>query len=202
MFVAGTDTTYTTVEWTMAELVNHPNVMNKVQEEVRRVVGTKTEVDEDEIKHMDYLICVIKETMRLHPPFVLNLRSLSTTSTSIAGYHIPAGTTAMINSWAIARDPGVWENPDEFIPERFIDNPVDFRGLDFEFIPFGAGRRGCPGITFGMNSVETILANLLCWFDWELPGGENKKNIDMTEFFGLVVRLKSPLRVVPKPYSI
>ncbi|KAL5717945.1 hypothetical protein ACHQM5_010894 [Ranunculus cassubicifolius] len=202
MFVAGTDTIYTTVEWAMAELVNHPKTMKKLQEEVRKVVGAKSDVDEDDIKKMDYLNCVIKETLRLHPPLVLNLQRVSTTSAIIDGYTIPAKIVVMVNVWAIARDPSIWEKPNEFIPERFFNNPVDFRGQDFEFIPFGAGRRGCPGISFGVTSVESILANLLYWLNWELPGGENKKDIDTTEAFGLSVNLKHPLHLFPIFHSV
>jgi cytochrome P450 len=83
----------------------------------------------------------------------------------IGGFDIPSKTRVFVNTWAIQRDPTVWERPEEFLPERFIDNPVDFKGQDFEFIPFGGGRRGCPGITFGVASVEYVIANILCWFD-------------------------------------
>ncbi|KAL5725574.1 hypothetical protein ACHQM5_008706 [Ranunculus cassubicifolius] len=197
MFVAGSDTTYATLEWAMAELVNHKNVMKKVQQEVRRVVGRKRGVDESDINQMDYLNCVIKETLRLHPPVVLSIPRESSSSTTIEGYTIPAKTRVLINLWAIAKDPKMWDKPEEFIPERFQNNPVDFRGQDFEYIPFGAGRRGCPGISFAIKSVESVLANLLHWFDWELPGGHDKKDMNMSEVFGLSVSLKSPLHLVP-----
>ncbi|KAL5717942.1 hypothetical protein ACHQM5_010891 [Ranunculus cassubicifolius] len=191
MFVAGTDTTYTTLEWIMAELVNHPDVMKQLQEEIRSVVGTKSKVEEHEIIHMDYLNCVIKETLRLHAPIPFLLPRLSSESTTIDGYNIPAKTRVIINVWAIARDPKIWDKPEDFIPERFVNNSIDYRGLDFAFIPFGAGRRICPGISFGINSVEAILVNLLYWFDWE------KKAIDMSEGFGLSAKLKFPLRLLP-----
>ncbi|KAF9615902.1 hypothetical protein IFM89_027023 [Coptis chinensis] len=194
MFVAGTDTTYTTLEWAMAELINHPDVMKKVQEEVRRVAGKNPTVYENDISEMEYFNCVIKETLRLHPPVVLSLPRVSTTSVIIEGYHISAKTRVIINIWAISRDPKIWDKPDAFIPERFLKNPIDFKGKDFEYIPFGAGRRVCPGISFGIASVESILANLLHRFDWELP---NKMDIDMTEDFGLSVNLKYPLHLVP-----
>ncbi|KAL5717946.1 hypothetical protein ACHQM5_010895 [Ranunculus cassubicifolius] len=202
IFVAGTDTTYAALEWAMAELVNHPNVMKKLQEEVRRVVAKKSVVDENEISQMDYLNCVIKETLRLHPPLVFDLPRVATESVTIDGYIIPAKTRVLINQWAIGRDPKMWENPDEFIPERFVNNLIDFRGQDFQFIPFGAGRRGCPGISFATNSIETILVNLLYWFDWEIPGGEDKKSIDTSEDFGLSVILKSPLCLVPITHAV
>lgn len=197
MFAAGTDTTYVTLEWAMAELVTHPDEMNKVQKEVRNVVGGKANVDEDDIHNMVYLNCVIKETLRMHPPVPLSVPRESTESANIEGYHIPAKTKVLVNLWAISRDPRYWDRPDEFIPERFINSSVNFKGMDFEFIPFGAGRRGCPGLTFGIVSAESILANLLYWFDWELVGGKKHKNLDMTEAFGLTVRLKTPLQLVP-----
>ncbi|PIA51526.1 hypothetical protein AQUCO_01100407v1 [Aquilegia coerulea] len=198
MFVAGTDTIYTTLEWAMAELVNHPNEMKILQEEIHRVVGDKSEVDENEISQMDYLSCVIKETLRLHPPLVMVIPRVSSARSDIDGYNIPANTRVIINAWAIARDPKIWDKPNEFIPGRFIKNKVDFRGQDFEFIPFGAGRRGCPGISFGITSIESILASLLYWFDWESPSGNTNEKIDMSEAFGLSVHMKSPLNLVPK----
>lgn len=197
MFVGGTDTSYTTVEWAMAELLTHPSVMKKLQEEVRRVVGLKSKVEKDDINQMCYLTCVIKEALRLHPPLVLSIPRESTASAVVGGYHIPAKTRVLTNLWAISRDPKIWDSPNEFIPERFLNSSVDFRGKDFEFIPFGAGRRGCPGLAFGVISVEYILINLLYWFDWELAGGANNVDIDMTEAFGLSVRLKNALHLVP-----
>ncbi|PIA25985.1 hypothetical protein AQUCO_10200038v1 [Aquilegia coerulea] len=198
IFVAGTDTTYSTLEWAMAELANHPVAMKKVQEEVQKVIGNTTKVNESDTSKMDYFNCVIKETLRMHPAVVLSLPRVSTSSSVIEGYQIPDKTRVIVNLWAICRDPEVWDKPNEFIPERFMNNPIDFRGKDFEFIPFGAGRRGCPGLTFGLVSVEAILANLLYWFDWELNGGATK--IDMTEAFGLAVYLEQPLRLVPKAH--
>ncbi|KAL5727994.1 hypothetical protein ACHQM5_001126 [Ranunculus cassubicifolius] len=200
MFGAGTETTSTTLEWVMVELLTHPNVMNKLQDEVRRVVGTKSMIDEDDITQMDYLKCVIKESLRLHPPIALSVPRVSATSTDIEGYHIPAKTRVLINLWAICRDPKTWARPDEFIPERFLNNPVDYRGAHFEFIPFGAGRRACPGIAFGIASVESILANFIYWFDWELAGGANKIDIDTTESFGISLHLKHPLVLVPRSH--
>ncbi|PIA41507.1 hypothetical protein AQUCO_02200139v1 [Aquilegia coerulea] len=198
MFVAGTDTTYTTLEWAMAELANHPVAMKKVQEEVRLVIGKTTKVNESDTSKMNYFNCVIKETLRMHPPLVLSLPRVSTSSTNIEGYQISDKTRVIINLWAICRDPAVWDKPNEFIPERFMNSPTDFTGKHFEFIPFGAGRRGCPGLTFGVTSVEAILANLLYWFDWELTGGAIK--IDMTEAFGISVNLKQPLLLAPKAH--
>ncbi|KAH7867485.1 hypothetical protein Vadar_034114 [Vaccinium darrowii] len=198
MFVAGVDTTSATMEWAMAELMNSPIRMKKVQEEVRRVVGKKSKVDEHDIAQMKYLKCVVKETLRLHPPGPFLIPRESTQSAKLGCYDIPPKTRVFINVWAIQRDPKYWDSPEEFLPERFADNPVDFRGQDFQFIPFGAGRRGCPGISFGVMELEHVLANILYWFDWKLPVGEELEDLDMSEAFGLVVQKKIELQLVPE----
>ncbi|XP_059442631.1 cytochrome P450 71A1-like [Corylus avellana] len=202
MFVAGTDTSSTALEWLMAELVKNPRVMKRAQEEVRRVVSKKSRIDVNDINKMDYLKCIIKETLRLHPPIPLLLPRETITSVKIGGYDIPPNTRVVINAWAIQMDPKVWERPEEFLPERFEGNPVDFRGQDFEFIPFGGGRRGCPGLTFGVSSVEYVIANILYWFDWKLAGANVQgEDLDMTEFNGLTVTKKHPLHLVPVLHS-
>jgi len=197
MFVAGTDTTSTVLEWSMAELVKNPSIMKRAQEEVRRVVNKKSKIDVNDINKMDYLKCIFKEILRLHPPLPLSIPRETITSVKIGGYDIPAKTKVFANIWAIQRDPKVWERPEEFIPERFEDNPIDYKGQDFEFIPFGGGRRGCPGMTFGVASVENVVANLLCWFDWKLKG----EDLDMTEINALTASKKIPLHLVPTLHS-
>ncbi|EOY22276.1 Cytochrome P450 71A1 [Theobroma cacao] len=197
MFVGGTDTTSTTIEWLMAELLQHPNVMKKVQEEVRSVVGKKSKVDVEDINKMVYLKCVIKETLRLHPPVPLLVPRETSASVKLGGYDIPSNTTVFINAWAIQRDPNWWDKPEEFIPERFENVAIDFKGQDFQFIPFGCGRRGCPGMPFGVASVEYVIANLLYLFDWKLPDGEIAENLDMSELYGLTVNKKVPLQALP-----
>ncbi|XVF49792.1 hypothetical protein PTKIN_Ptkin04bG0044000 [Pterospermum kingtungense] len=197
MFVGGTETTSTTIEWAMAELLKNPDIMKNVQEEVRNVVGKKAKVDVNDINQMEYLKCVIKETLRLHPVLPLLVPRQTTASVKLGGYDIPSNTTVIINAWAIQRDPNWWEKPEEFIPERFENNPVDFKGQDFHFIPFGVGRRGCPGIQFGVASIEYLMANLLYWFDWKLPAGDIAENLDMSENRSLTVSKKYPLLVHP-----
>ncbi|KAH7865335.1 hypothetical protein Vadar_005309 [Vaccinium darrowii] len=201
MFMGGTDTTSSTMEWAMAELMKNSTKMKKAQEEVRRVVGKKSKVDEHDIAQMEYLKCVVKETLRLHPPAPFLVPRESSRSAKLGGYDIPQKTRVFINVWAIQRDPNYWDNPEEFLPERFADNPIDFRGQDFQFIPFGAGRRGCPGISFGVMELEGVLANLLYWFDWKLPIGEELEDFEMSEVFGLVVHKKIELQLVPVMYS-
>ncbi|XP_040988897.1 cytochrome P450 71A1-like [Juglans microcarpa x Juglans regia] len=199
MFVAGTETTATAMEWAMAELVKNPGVMKKAQEEVRKVVGEKSKVNEADLDQMEYLKCIVKETLRLHPP-VMVTRSTSA-SAKLVGYDIPPRTTILINTWAIQRDPKLWDRPEEFLPERFLNNSIDFKGHHDQFIPFGMGRRGCPGISFAILEVEYVLANLLYWFDWELPDGATVEDFDMTEIYRVVIRRKAPLRLVPVLHS-
>ncbi|PNX55068.1 cytochrome p450 71a26-like protein, partial [Trifolium pratense] len=146
VFAAGTDTTYTVLEWAMTELLRHQTVMHKLQDEVRTVVGNKPRVTEEDLVNLNYLKAVIKETLRLHAPIPLLVPRKCMEDIKLDGYDIAAGTQVIINAWAIARDPSSWEQPLEFKPERFMTSSIDFKGLDFELIPFGAGRRGCPGV--------------------------------------------------------
>ncbi|KAM7272422.1 hypothetical protein ACFE04_027085 [Oxalis oulophora] len=200
MFIGGTDTTATTLEWTMTEIMKNQRVMKKVQDEIRRVVGKKPKIEETDIDPMEYLKCVVKESLRFHAPALVPRHTSTTSVTKLAGYDIPPKTTVLINAWAIQRDPNLWDRPQEFIPERFIDeNSIDFKGSRGHLIPFGGGRRGCPGISFATTEVEYVLANLLYWFDWELPDGV--KELDMSEAYVLVIRKKVPLCLVPVMHS-
>nr|XP_023886343.1 cytochrome P450 71A1-like [Quercus suber] len=201
MFVAGTDTTATTLEWAMAELIKNPSMMKKAQEEVRRVAGKKSKLDETDITHLQYLKCIIKETLRLHVPAPLLVPRETSTNVKLGGYDIPSKVTVYVNAWAIQRDPKLWDQPEEFLPERFNKNPVDFKGHDFHFIPFGSGRRGCPGIAFGSAAAEYVIANLLYHFNWKLPGDEVMKDLDMSEEYGMTVHRRFPLLLVPALYS-
>ncbi|XXG88779.1 hypothetical protein AAC387_Pa12g0949 [Persea americana] len=198
MYSGGTETTALTLEWVMAELTKHPDVMEKAQAEIRRVVGKKMNVREEHLHQLDYLKFIIKENLRLHPVLPLLIPRDSTTDVKIQNYRIPSNTRVFINAWAIGRDPNSWENANEFSPERFVNNPIDFKGRDFQFIPFGAGRRSCPGMSFAIASLELALANLLYWYDWELPWGLTKEDLDMSEALGIATRKKLPLHLVPK----
>jgi len=204
MFAAGTDTSSLVLELAMVELMRNPWVMTKLQGEVRRHTpeGQET-VEEENLASMAYLRAVMKETLRLHPPAPLLLPHLSMADCVVDGYTIPSGTRVIVNAWAISRDPKSWEEPEEFMPERFMDGgsavAIDFKGKDFEFVPFGAGRRICPGLNFALATVEIMLANLVYCFDWQLPDGMEAKDIDLTEVFGLAVRPKEKLMLFPKP---
>ncbi|CAL5032659.1 unnamed protein product [Urochloa decumbens] len=202
MFAAGTDAAYLTLEFAMVELMLHQEAMAKLQHEVRsRVPKREKTINECSLIGMTYLKAVVKETLRLHPPSPLLLPHLSLEDCDVGGFQVPVGTTVLVNVWAIGRDPKLWEAAEEFIPERFIQNEeinkgADFRGMDFQFLPFGSGRRMCPGINFALASIEIMLANLVYHFDWELPKGVDK--IDMTEVFGLTVSRKEKLFLIPK----
>lgn len=200
MFAGGTDTTYTALEWALTELIKHSKTMKKVQEEVRRIAGSKSYINEDHIEKMFYLKAVIKETLRLHPPVPLLLPRQATKDVQVGGYNIPAKSRVIINAWAIGRDPASWEEPEKFKPERFLDNCSSFKGNDFQFIPFGAGRRGCPGATFAIAIVELVLSNLLYKFDWALPDEQREEDLDVDESNGITIHRKFPLVVVATPY--
>jgi cytochrome P450 len=197
MFGAGSETAATALQWAMAELLRNPRVTHKVQNEVRRALASHDTVTEDSLTNLHYLRLVIKETLRLHPPAPLLLPRKCGSRCRVLGYDIPEGTTVIVNAWAISTDPAHWDRPDEFTPERFEDNGRDFKGSDFELIPFGAGRRMCPGISFGLAHIELALAAMLFHFDWKLPGDVAAEDLDMTEAFGVTTRRQSELMVVP-----
>ncbi|KAL5125208.1 Premnaspirodiene oxygenase [Glycine soja] len=201
MFGAGTDTSSAVIEWTMSEMLKNPRVMTKAQEEVRRVFGSKGYTNEAALEDLKFLKAVIKETLRLHPPFPLLLPRECRETCEVKGYTIPAGTKVIVNAWAIARDPKYWSEAEKFYPERFMDSPIDYKGSNHELIPFGAGRRICPGISFGVSSVELCLAQLLYYFNWELPNGNKENDLEMTEALGASSRRKTDLVLVPISYN-
>uniref|UniRef100_A0A803QCU6 Cytochrome P450 n=1 Tax=Cannabis sativa TaxID=3483 RepID=A0A803QCU6_CANSA len=202
IFTAGGETSATTIDWAMAELVRNPGIMKKAQDEIRKVFSKKGRVDEAEVTNMRYLKSIVKETLRLHSPVPLLLPRESTEKCEINGYEIPVKTRIVVNAWAMGRDPKYWTEPDSFIPERFLDSSIDFKGNNFEYIPFGAGRRICPGISFGLINVELPLAYLLYHFDWKLPNGMKHEDLDMTELLSITVRRKEHLHLIPIAYDI
>ncbi|KAF5201101.1 Cytochrome p450 [Thalictrum thalictroides] len=175
--------------------------MEKAQSEVRHVLHGKGKVGtQSEIHQFNYLSLVIKETLRLHPPGPLLPPRQSRERCEIDGYEIAKGTKVFVNAWALARDPEYWNDADTFKPERFQDLSVDYKGNFFEYIPFGAGKRICPGMSFGVANIEVPLAQLLYHFNWKLPNGANPEELDMTELFGATARRKSNLCLIPTPY--
>ncbi|CAJ1932853.1 unnamed protein product [Sphenostylis stenocarpa] len=196
IFLGGGDTSSSTIIWAMAEMIREPKTMKKAQVEVREAFDMKGRVDESCIDELKYLKSVVKETLRLHPPLPLVGRDCGQTC-EIKGYHIPVKHKVIVNAWAIGRDPSYWTEPERFYPERFIDNPIDYKGTNFEYIPFGAGRRMCPGSTLGLINVEMPLAFLLYHFDWKLPNGMKEEDLDMSEEYGLSVSKKDDLYLIP-----
>ncbi|GAU38471.1 hypothetical protein TSUD_64500 [Trifolium subterraneum] len=180
MFVAGTCTTYTVLEWALTELLRHQTVMLKLQDEVRTVVGNKTHVTEEDLVNMAFLKAVIKETLRLHVPIPLLMPQKCMEDIKLDGYDIAAGTHVIINAWSIARDPSSWDEPLEFKPER---------------------KKGCPGMLFAISANELVLSNLVYHFDWKLPDGIARENLDMSETVGLTCHKKYPLLAVATKYE-
>ncbi|GMY26355.1 cytochrome P450 71B34-like [Fagus crenata] len=186
IFLAGVDTGAITMIWAMAELAKNPRLMKKAQDEIRKFIGNKGKVTERDIGHLLYLKMIVKETLRLHPPIPLLLPRETMSHFKINGYDIYPKMLLQ-------------KNPEEFMPEQFINNSVDYKGQLFELLPFGAGRRGCPGIYMAATTIELTLANLLYSFDWKLPYGMKEEDINMEELVGLCLTThkKTPLSLVP-----
>jgi cytochrome P450 len=196
LLVVGTDTTSIAVEWALVQLLKHPDITKKAQDELDDVVGHERVLDERDIPQLKYLQAVVKETLRLHPPAPLLLPHESTEACEVGGYHIPAKTRIFVNVWAVHRHPSAYENPLDFNPERFVGSGLDMKGTDFQLLPFGSGRRMCPGMIFSVLMVQIILARLLHSFNWTLPEGENPQDIDMQELFGGTIPKAIPLEAV------
>ncbi|CAI0413629.1 unnamed protein product [Linum tenue] len=198
MIVGGTDTSANSIEFAMAEVINNPRVLERAQQELDEVVGRENIVEESHIHKLPYLNCVMKESLRLHPALPLLVPHCPSEDTVVAGYSIPKGSRIFVNVWAIHRDPSIWEDPLEFKPERFLDESRwDYSGNDLSYFPFGSGRRICAGIAMAERMFLFSLATFLHSFDWKLP--EGKKSVDLTEKFGIVLKLKSPLVAIPVP---
>ncbi|KAG6766735.1 hypothetical protein POTOM_027906 [Populus tomentosa] len=193
----GTETVASAIEWVMAELMKSPEDQKRVQQELAEVVGLERRVEESDIDKLTFLKCALKETLRMHPPIPLLLHETSEDA-EVAGYFIPKQTRVMINAYAIGRDKNSWEDPDAFKPSRFLKPGVpDFKGNHFEFIPFGSGRRSCPGMQLGLYTLDLAVAHLLHCFTWELPDGMKPSELDMTDMFGLTAPRATRLVAVP-----
>ncbi|XP_042752111.1 cytochrome P450 98A2 [Lactuca sativa] len=199
MVTAGIDTIVAALEWAMTELLINPAVKRKAQEELDRVIGFGEVMTDSDIPNLPYLTCVVKETLRLHPPTPLMLPHQATTNLKIGSFGVPKGSRVYVNVWAIGRDPHAWKQPLVFQPERFLEEDVDIKGHDFRLLAFGSGRRMCPGAQLGMNMVTLMLGSLLHRFEWSLPEGFKAEEVDMVEMLGIVAYKKIPLEVVPTP---
>jgi cytochrome P450 len=202
LIAGGTESSAVTVEWTMSELLRKPEYITKATEELDRVIGRDRWVQESDFTNLPFVNAIMKEAMRLHPVAPLLVPRLARQDCKISGYDVTKGTRVLVNVWTIGRDPTIWDNPNEFDPNRFMvpgKSSIDVKGHDFELLPFGAGRRMCPGYSLGLKVIQSTLANLLHGFDWKLPGDMKKEDLSMEEFFGLSTTKKFPLSVVPEP---
>ncbi|KAG6721866.1 hypothetical protein I3842_03G133200 [Carya illinoinensis] len=197
MLVGSVDTSATAIEWVLSELMKHPRVMKKLQKELENVVGLERMVEEVDLDRLKYLDMVVKETFRLHPVAPLLIPHQGMKDCTVNGFHIPRNSRILINTWAIGRDPSVWNDAEVFFPERFVGSSIDLRGRDFELLPFGSGRRGCPGMQLGLLVVRLVIAQLIHCFDWELPDNMLPTELDMTEEFGLSAPRAKHLLAIP-----
>ncbi|KAK1292090.1 Cytochrome P450 93A1 [Acorus calamus] len=194
VFTAGSDTTATVLEWALAELINNPTIQYKAQQELDSVVGKHRLVEASDVPNLPYLQSIVKETLRLHPPVPVSPR-VATCDAKIFDYDVPAGTIIFINLWSIHRDPEKWVDPFVFKPERFEDMAVEEKQNNlFHYAPFGGGRRGCPGMTLGLDVVHVTLASLVQCFEWGVEGGKE----DMKEGMGLTAPKKNPIVCMPR----
>ncbi|XP_057779767.1 ferruginol synthase-like [Salvia miltiorrhiza] len=196
LFLGGSDSTQSTVEWAMTELLAKPEKMSKAKNELRSVVGENNQVEESDVSssRLPYLGAVIKETLRLHPPGPLLIPRRADREVEIGGYMIPQNAQIFVNVWAIGRDSSIWPNATSFEPERFLDSKIELKGQDFELIPFGSGRRMCPGLALADRMLHLMLGSLLHNFDWKMEGGVRP---DTQEEFGLALHKALPLKAIP-----
>ncbi|KAA8516658.1 hypothetical protein F0562_016836 [Nyssa sinensis] len=198
MFFAGSETSSSTIEWAMAELLRSPNSMRKVKEELDRIVGPNRKVEESDIDKLLYLKAVMKETLRLHPALPLLVPRNAMQDANYMGYLIPKDTQLLVNAWAIGRDPDSWDEPLSFKPDRFLGNNIEYEGQHFELIPFGSGRRICVGLSLAHRVIHLGLATLLQTFDWELNSTGTPETMDMKERTGFTLRKLVPLKAIPR----
>ncbi|KAK2660186.1 hypothetical protein Ddye_006719 [Dipteronia dyeriana] len=199
LLIAGTDTSAGTMEWAMSLLLNNPNILKKAQVEIDSQIGSDRLIDEFDLAKLPYLRCIVNETLRLYPAGPLLAPHESSEDCKIGGFHVPRGTMLLVNMWAIQNDPKNWEEPRKFKPERF----EGFEGTrdGFKLMPFGSGRRICPGESLAMRMVGLALGSLIQCFEWERVGEEK---VDMREGTGLTMPKAEPLQAKyhPRPTMI
>lgn len=183
----------------MTEAIRNPETMRKAKSELEEIVGKGKIIDEEDVQRLPYLRCMVKETLRIHPPVPFLIPRKVEEDVEVRGYTVPKNCQVLVNAWAIGRDADAWKNPLEFKPERFLESDMDVRGRDFELIPFGAGRRICPGLPLAIRMVPVMLGSLLNSFDWKLEDGSSPEELDMEEKFGITLQKALPLRAVPIP---
>ncbi|XP_057977588.1 geraniol 8-hydroxylase-like [Malania oleifera] len=197
LFTAGTDTTSGTMEWAFAELLHNPHALSKAQAEVRQTIEKGKAMEEVDIARLPYLQAIVKETLRLHPPAPLLLPHKAQTDVDICGFRVPEGAQVLVNAWAIGRDPKTWARPNSFEPERFLGLDMDVKGRSFELIPFGSGRRICPGLPLATRMIHLMLGSLLHTFNWKLEEGIAPEDMTMEDKFGLTIQMTHPVHAVP-----
>ncbi|KAL8235757.1 hypothetical protein R6Q59_016838 [Mikania micrantha] len=197
LFIAGTDTTSSTLEWAMAELIHNPDKLKTVRSEVIKHIGNKNLIEESDITQLPYLHAVIKETLRLHPPAPFLVPHQALQDVKIQSFMVPKNAQILCNVWAMGRDEKVWSHPETFMPERFLEVNVSYKGQNFELIPFGVGRRICPGLNIAHRMLHIMLGSLIYNFDWRLEGNMKPQDMDMREKFGLTLQKSVPLKVIP-----
>ncbi|KAB2070895.1 hypothetical protein ES319_A08G186600v1 [Gossypium barbadense] len=198
LLIAGTNSTSSTLEWAMAELFHNPKPLRVARRELQQVIGEGNPVEESHVTCLPYLQAIVKETMRLHPPIPLLLPRKAEEDIEIHNFVVPKGARVLINAWAIGRDPNFWEEPDLFLPERFIRSTIDVKGRDFGLIPFGSGRRICPGLPLAMRMLHLTLGTLIYSFDWELEDGVTLKSLSMVDTCNLVLQKAQRLRLISR----
>lgn len=197
LFLAGTDTTSSTLEWALAELLHNPKTMARAQSELQKVMDKDMPIQESDIPRLPYLQAVVKETLRLHPTSPFLIPHKAGAEVEINGFTVPKDAQIFVNVWTIGRDPSIWKDPNSFVPERFLECKIDFKGRDFELIPFGSGRRICPGLPLAHRMVHLMLASILHSFDWKLEKGMTPEEMDMSDKYGLSIHKAEPLRAFP-----
>ncbi|XP_073127027.1 cytochrome P450 78A5-like [Henckelia pumila] len=199
MIFRGTDTVAILLEWILARMILHPEIQAKAQREIDAVIGTnKAVITDSDVPNLPYTQAIVKETLRMHPPGpLLSWARLAIHDAYVGPHFIPAGTTAMVNMWAITHDGETWPEPDEFRPERFLEEDVSVMGCDLRLAPFGAGRRVCPGKTLGLATVHLWLAHLLHKFRWT---HSDTHGVDLSECLKMSMEMKRPLicKVFPR----
>ncbi|KAF3439694.1 hypothetical protein FNV43_RR17972 [Rhamnella rubrinervis] len=200
LIAGGTDTSATTVEWAMSELLKQPHLIKKATDELDTVIGRERWVEEKDMARLPYIEAIIKETMRRHPVAVMLAPHLAMEHCNVGGYDICKGTRVFINTWSMGRDPSVWDSPEDFRPERFLGKAnIDVKGQNFELLPFGSGRRMCPGYSLGLKMIQSSLANMLHGFNWKLPENMKPQDLSMDEVYGLATIRKFPLVAITEP---
>lgn len=191
MILAGTDTSAVTIEWAMSNLLNHPHALTQARAEMDTQVGQERLVDESDLPKLNYLQTIISETLRLNPAAPLLIPHVSSQSCTVGGYNIPSATMLLINAWAVHRDPKSWDDPTSFKPERFGSGNIE----PYKLLPFGLGKRACPGVGLANRVMGFTLGSLIQCFEWKRIGPEK---VDMTEGDGLTMPKAQPLEAMCK----